>query len=437
MSLHLLLSIVAQDAEAEIQRVHVRIALEHYAQWNGSWPADLKDLVERPEGARFWPEGGFLSALPERVRYRENGLDGTKLVRRVELLPKTLTADEQARLCTRYRIARLQAAIRLYRDREGRLPTSLQDAKKFYFGEPPRDGWGNEFGYLLHGNACRISSPARSMKRIEQDVSEETRQQVAALVQKLGSDESAEREAATNRLDRMGESVLGLLRSFASESKDPETQMRLGNLIASREEEIRKREETGETIVAHVFKDLKGGIDANERNGSGTLKQMSSIQVTFKTTDFDGNAVNDYWTADVSGLYRMLIDPGGQIRMTERAMAEADGAPLPEGVAKFGKDSKGVDLGPELCKLPVPKSGYLFRAIKKYRTESGAVEYGQDNGRDVDRFGCCAYPAEYVGSGIRTYIVSEAGTMFWKDTGGEPAEVFPRDPEKEGWARQD
>ena len=47
--------------------------------------------------------------------------------------------------------------------------------------------------------------------------------------------------------------------------------------------------------------------------------------------------------------------------------------------------------------------------------------------RPHDRFGYCAYPAEYGVSGVRTFILNENNTIFWKDTQGEPVLEWPSD----------
>jgi hypothetical protein len=174
----------------------------------------------------------------------------------------------------------------------------------------------------------------------------------------------------------------------------------------------------------------------NERNASGTLKQFGSVQVTFKVSDSDQNSVNDYWVADVSGLYR--IQPGGNaIRMCEKAAAEADAEPLPAGEKKFAKKEDTVDLGPALGDKPNPKSGYWFRVMKNYESNGKSVPYDEGNGRCVDRFGVCAYPAEFNKTGRRTFILSEGGTLYWKEMDGKPADTFPDDPVKDGWKKME
>jgi hypothetical protein len=135
---------------------------------------------------------------------------------------------------------------------------------------------------------------------------------------------------------------------------------------------------------------------SNERNASGRLKQMNSIQVTFKTNDFDGNSINDYWTADVSGLYHMTVSGAGKIRMIELEVALADGR-THEPYA--GHRSR-------------PKDDYWFQAMKGYETGKGRQPYYRTN---VDRFSFIAYPHRYGRDGRLCFTVSEGGTMYKHD----------------------
>src|SRR5438045_5872144 len=88
----------------------------------------------------------------------------------------------------------------------------------------------------------------------------------------------------------------------------------------------------------------------NERAASTALKSLTSAEAEFRANDRDSNQVNDFWTGDVAGLYytRPNSSPvGPEIKLIERAIAEADAAPLKP-----------------LVPVPVPYHGYLFRALE-------------------------------------------------------------------------
>src|SRR5580765_3520229 len=98
-----LLLLAGQEEAPDAARA--RVALEHYAMWNGGFPKSLEDLVKKPAGAAVWPEGGFLDKAPK-LDYGDGKLAGEALVLRTENVkgvdPKILT--------TRYRLAQLAAA---------------------------------------------------------------------------------------------------------------------------------------------------------------------------------------------------------------------------------------------------------------------------------------------------------------------------------------
>src|ERR1041384_2779335 len=73
---------------------------------------------------------------------------------------------------------------------------------------------------------------------------------------------------------------------------------------------------------------------SNERNASTSLKTLSSAEADFRANDRDWNHVNDFWTANVAGLYTMTssavtgntanstTDPS--IKLIELSVASAD-----------------------------------------------------------------------------------------------------------------
>ena len=178
--------------------------------------------------------------------------------------------------------------------------------------------------------------------------------------------------------------------------------------------------------------------NANERNASATLKSFASAQADFRANDRDFNRVNDYWVADVSGLYRVVS--GEAIRLIEEAAATADAkpcVPMDQAGALAGTPrehpAKLVALG-----KPAPKTGYWFVAVEKVEDEKGiAAKYNDGSGRNPRQFGLCAYPAEYGKTGKSTFILNEWNTVWKKDTGGKPVDLFPADPAKSGWSKLD
>src|SRR6185503_5733204 len=73
---------------------------------------------------------------------------------------------------------------------------------------------------------------------------------------------------------------------------------------------------------------------SNERNAATSLKALASAEADFRENDRDWNRVNDFWTANVAGLYTMtsakvpkakqgdVTDP--ELRLIDLTIAAAD-----------------------------------------------------------------------------------------------------------------
>jgi hypothetical protein len=170
---------------------------------------------------------------------------------------------------------------------------------------------------------------------------------------------------------------------------------------------------------------LASGRASNHRNAGASLKTIPSAEADFRGNDRDDNQVNDYWVGDVSRLYYLEVQ-GQPIKLIERSVADADGAP-----------SKPLQD-------PRSKVGFRFAAIKLDET---GVPYDRGNGRNPEKYGFCAYPVTYraktawyqnsLDLAQFTYIVNEENIIWKKDLGGAPAAKWPKDPLAEGWSKLD
>ena len=158
---------------------------------------------------------------------------------------------------------------------------------------------------------------------------------------------------------------------------------------------------------------------SNERSASAYLRVLASAEADFRANDRDGNGVQDFWTADVAGLYAYgLID---------RGVAEADARPR-------------VPLVPK----PIPFHGYYFVAMETDNSEDQDETLREDTDKKSGRvhhpakFAFCAFPAEYRVTGGNTYIVNEGNTVLWRHTGGEPVFQWPsHEYQRHDWALGD
>lgn len=149
--------------------------------------------------------------------------------------------------------------------------------------------------------------------------------------------------------------------------------------------------------------------ERNEREAAASLKQIGSVQVTFKTCDSSSDALNEYWTEDVAGLY-YHVPSGGTlpIRLIDAEFALAD----------------GNTATPYLQHVSSPKSGYWFQVMLGYEAEDGTrFDYGP---RNTDRFSFMAYPKTYGSSGRLAFVLSEGGTMVKHDYGSDAWLVAPK-----------
>jgi prepilin-type N-terminal cleavage/methylation domain-containing protein len=203
---------------------------------------------------------------------------------------------------------------------------------------------------------------------------------------------------------------------------------------------------------------------SNERNASTSLKTFTAAEADFRSNDRDGNHVNDFWTADVSGLYTMTnaVVPGAtfgatsdpSIKLIELSLASADA------------DSTFFAAGGE--NLPLAsfalyntKAGYWFNALTTDATLSNTVEttYRLDTGgtptmgsiHNLWKFGFVAWP-DTSAAGKFVYIVNENNTIYRSATSGAirpstttppgllttPYDAFPADVNlKSFWAKLD
>jgi prepilin-type N-terminal cleavage/methylation domain-containing protein len=169
---------------------------------------------------------------------------------------------------------------------------------------------------------------------------------------------------------------------------------------------------------------------SNERNASTSLKTLTSAEADFRSNDRDWNHVNDFWTANVAGLYTMTsaailgatanstTDPS--IKLIELSVASADTDPVtPTG--------GGENLALSNFAVNSAKAGYWYMALLSDGTLAGAPEstYQVDTGgtplmgtcHNTSKFGFLAFP-DSQSAGKYVFIVNENNTIFRSATSG-------------------
>jgi len=112
---------------------------------------------------------------------------------------------------------------------------------------------------------------------------------------------------------------------------------------------------------------------------------------------------------------------------------DGDESPFGELAAQASAEGYKVGAGPQ------PFHGYYFRILTRQGSHApgGELDYVV-NGKMIGGFALVAYPAEYGNSGVMTFIVNHAGTVYQKNLGPDTAELAKRitsfDPDR-SWTK--
>jgi hypothetical protein len=140
--------------------------------------------------------------------------------------------------------------------------------------------------------------------------------------------------------------------------------------------------------------------------------ELDAIQTALAYVD----AQNDYADKDPAGAGKgvyaqRFVSSAGK---KDGLFWPSDGndSPLGELVAEASAD------GYKISDEPQPYHGYYYRILTKQGANAagGALNYVV-NGKMIGGFALVAYPAEYGNSGVMTFLVNHAGTVYQKDLG--------------------
>ncbi|MBV9985869.1 DUF2950 domain-containing protein [Bradyrhizobium sp.] len=140
--------------------------------------------------------------------------------------------------------------------------------------------------------------------------------------------------------------------------------------------------------------------------------ELDAIQTALAYVD----AQNDYADKDPAGAgkgvyaQRVVSSPGKKDGLFWSS--EGNESPLGELVAEASTE------GYKLSDQPQPYHGYFYRILTRQgpNAPGGALNYVV-NGKMIGGFALVAYPAEYGNSGVMTFLVNHAGTVYQKDLG--------------------
>jgi DUF2950 family protein len=151
--------------------------------------------------------------------------------------------------------------------------------------------------------------------------------------------------------------------------------------------------------------------------------ELDAIQASLAYVD----AQNEYAEKDRTGAgvgtyaQRIISQPGKKDGLYWPTSQGEDASPLGELVAEA--TAQGYRAGGGRA----PFHGYYFKILTKQGAAApgGELEYVV-HGKMIGGFALVAYPAEYRNSGVMTFIVNHAGTVFQKDLGPDTAKLAER-----------
>jgi hypothetical protein len=151
--------------------------------------------------------------------------------------------------------------------------------------------------------------------------------------------------------------------------------------------------------------------------------ELGAIQACLAYVDAQNEYADKNRAAAGGAAYaqRIVSSPNKKDGLYWPAAPGDDASPLGELVAKA--TTEGYAIGGERT----PFHGYYFKILKRQgpMAAGGAVDYVV-RGKMIGGFALVAYPAEYGNSGVMTFVVNYAGTVFQKDLGERTAKLAER-----------
>jgi hypothetical protein len=140
--------------------------------------------------------------------------------------------------------------------------------------------------------------------------------------------------------------------------------------------------------------------------------ELDAIQTSLAYVD----AQNEYADKDRgegAGVYaQRIISSSGKKDGLYWPASDGDASPFGELIAQASAEGYKAGEG------RTPYHGYYYRILTRQgpHAEGGALDYVV-KGKMIGGFALVAYPAEYGNSGVMTFLVNHAGTVYQKDLG--------------------
>jgi hypothetical protein len=165
--------------------------------------------------------------------------------------------------------------------------------------------------------------------------------------------------------------------------------------------------------------------------------ELNAMQVCLAYVDAQNDYAEKDRTGAGAGVYaeRFLSEQGKKNGLYWPASQGEEESPLGELFVQATRQGYAAGQG------HAPYHGYFFKILTRQGPSApgGALNYVV-NGKMIGGFALIAYPAEYRNSGVMTFMVSHAGTVYEKNLGpdtGEIAEKITAFDPGAGWKKVD
>jgi hypothetical protein len=157
---------------------------------------------------------------------------------------------------------------------------------------------------------------------------------VQDLIKKLGSDDFATREQATEALKKAGKAAKEPLQKAAEESEDPEVRQRAKDIL----EEMTRAPQGSRKPALPAPQPGRPGV-----RGSSVSVRSVNGDTAYQITPFDGSPVLNFEKAASGKVKLIYADEQGQSASAESASLEAFVKDHPELAQRFGITEDGID----------------------------------------------------------------------------------------------
>ena len=148
--------------------------------------------------------------------------------------------------------------------------------------------------------------------------------------------------------------------------------------------------------------------------------ELDAIQTSLAFVDAQNEYAEKDRTGEGAGVYaqRVVSSPGKKDGLFWRD--DSDPSPLGELMAQASAEGYKAEQAE-------PYHGYYFRIMRGQGSDApgGAFNYVV-KGKMIGGFALIAYPAEYGNSGVMTFMVNHAGTVYQKDLGDRTLRIVGR-----------